>query len=87
MADVNNVIQTAVGGKAFTQMIEGEKIFDITLRWPERLRSNESAILDIPVDITNNTVTAGSVPAVQATPLTGAAAACPRPGPAWPCRA
>ena len=71
VADVQNVVQTAVGGKAFTQMIEGERSFDITLRWPERLRNNESAILDIPVDVVNNTVTAGSVPAVQATPLTG----------------
>ena len=33
-ADVNNVIQTALGGKALTTMIEGEKIFDIALRWP-----------------------------------------------------
>ena len=38
---VQNVVQTAVGGLAFTQMIEGERTFDITLRWPERLRNNE----------------------------------------------
>ena len=48
VADVNNVIQTAVGGKAFTQMIEGEKTFDITLRWPDRLRGDEQAILQHP---------------------------------------
>ena len=33
-------MQTAVGGKAFTQMIEGEKTFDIALRWPEALRDS-----------------------------------------------
>ncbi len=33
---VQNVIQTAVGGLACTQMIEGEKNFDVTLRWPQR---------------------------------------------------
>src|SRR5438132_8431759 len=54
VSDVENVVQTAIGGKALTQMIEGEKIFDITLRWPVRLRSSEQAILDIPVDISNN---------------------------------
>src|SRR5262249_46462413 len=37
VGDVNNVIQTAIGGQAFTQMVEGEKKFDITLRWPFRL--------------------------------------------------
>ena len=38
-ADVNNVVASAVGGKALSQMIEGEKRFDITLRWPQRLRA------------------------------------------------
>ena len=59
VADVEEVIQTAVGGKPFTRMIEGEKAFDITLRWPERLRSSEEAILDIPVDVTGHKVTEG----------------------------
>ncbi len=72
VADVHNVIQTALGGKAFTQMIEGEKTFDVTLRWPEKLRNNEQAILEIPVDVTNNIVTQGTVAAVPQTPLTGA---------------
>src|SRR5262249_7705222 len=57
VADVETAIKVAVGGSAFTQMIEGEKTFDITLRWPERLRGSEQAILDIPVDVTNNQVT------------------------------
>ena len=47
MSDVQDVIETVVGGKAYSQMVEGEKTFDITLRWPERLRTSEAAILDI----------------------------------------
>lgn len=52
--DVNAVVHTAVGGKPMTEMIEGEKRFDISLRFPERLRSSEEAILNIPVDVYNN---------------------------------
>jgi cobalt-zinc-cadmium resistance protein CzcA len=70
-ADVENVIQVAVGGKPFTQLIEGEKSFDVTLRWPKRLRSNEEAILNIPFDITNNNVPSGMTPSLPSTPLTG----------------
>ena len=29
--DVEQVVQAAIGGEAFTQMVEGEKLFDITL--------------------------------------------------------
>ncbi len=55
--DVEDVIETAVGGKPFSTMVEGEKRFDITLRWPVELRSSEDAILNIPVDISNNNIT------------------------------
>ncbi len=54
VADVHDVIQTAIGGKTVSQMIEGEKSFDITIRWPERLRADETDILDIPVDVTGH---------------------------------
>jgi cobalt-zinc-cadmium resistance protein CzcA len=72
VADVNGVIETALRGKAFTQMIEGEKTFDISLRWPGRLRQSESYILEIPIDVVNNTVTPGLVASVPQTPHTGA---------------
>jgi cobalt-zinc-cadmium resistance protein CzcA len=74
VADVENVIRSAVGGQAITQMTEGEKTFDISLRWPARLRGSEQAILDIPVDVTNNTVTPGSVPNLPQTPTSGPSA-------------
>jgi cobalt-zinc-cadmium resistance protein CzcA len=73
VADVQNAIKIAVGGQAVTQMVEGEKTFDVTLRWPEHLRGSEQAILDIPVDVTNNTVTPGFTPTLSQTPVTGAA--------------
>jgi cobalt-zinc-cadmium resistance protein CzcA len=55
-ADVNNVVASALGATAQTRMVEGEKLFDIAIRWPKHLRNNESAILDVPVDIVNNQV-------------------------------
>ena len=54
VADVQDVLATAVGGKALTQIVEGERKFDVTLRWPERLRYNEETILDIPVEVVGN---------------------------------
>jgi cobalt-zinc-cadmium resistance protein CzcA len=67
-ADVNNVIQSAVGGKAFTTMIEGEKMFDISIRWPYALRGSETSILDIPLDVTNNQVVVASGPSATPSP-------------------
>jgi cobalt-zinc-cadmium resistance protein CzcA len=55
-ADVNNVVGSALGAQPQTSMVEGEKLFDIAIRWPKVLRSNETSILDIPVDIVNNQV-------------------------------
>src|SRR5262249_25676490 len=72
VADVHNVIETAVGGKPFTQMIEGEKTFDVTLRWPERLRHTEDLILNIPVDVGSHTVTPGTAASLPSTPVSGA---------------
>jgi cobalt-zinc-cadmium resistance protein CzcA len=55
-ADVNNVVSSAVGARAMSSMVEGEKLFDISTRWPKWRRTDESSILDIPVDVTNNQV-------------------------------
>ena len=73
VADVHNVIETAVGGKPFTQMIEGEKTFDVSLRWPRRLRQTEDLILSIPVNVGGHTVTPGGMPALASTPISGQA--------------
>ena len=55
-ADVNNVVSSALGAKAMSSMVEGEKLFDISIRWPKWRRGSETTILDIPVDIINNTI-------------------------------
>jgi cobalt-zinc-cadmium resistance protein CzcA len=55
-ADVNNVVSSAMGAKAMSSMVEGEKLFDISIRWPKWRRTDETSILDIPVDIINNQV-------------------------------
>jgi cobalt-zinc-cadmium resistance protein CzcA len=69
--DVQTAIQVAVGGQAFNQMIEGEKTFDIALRWPARLRGSEQVILDLPIDLSGNVVVPTSSPTLPATPVTG----------------
>jgi heavy metal efflux system protein len=51
VADVEKVVQVAIGGKAFTQMVEGEKLFDIVLRLPPELRNSPSVIDRIMVDV------------------------------------
>ncbi len=48
-ADVESVIQVAIGGQAVTQVFEGEKRFDLTVRWLEPYRSSIEAIREITV--------------------------------------
>jgi cobalt-zinc-cadmium resistance protein CzcA len=50
VADVEAVVQVAVGGRAFTRMVEGEKRFDIVLRLPKDQRDDPEVIGRIPVD-------------------------------------
>jgi cobalt-zinc-cadmium resistance protein CzcA len=56
VADVSNVIASALGAVPQTTMVEGEKRFDVSVRWPKWRRASETSILDIPVDIVNNQV-------------------------------
>ncbi|HLJ91600.1 MAG TPA: efflux RND transporter permease subunit [Gemmataceae bacterium] len=62
--DVNNVVSSALGAKALSSMVEGEKLFDISVRWPKWRRASESSILDIPVDIINNSIVQNQGPGV-----------------------
>ena len=71
-ADVQAVVQSAVGGNVVTKMIEGEKTFDVTIRWPEGLRGDEQVILNIPVPVRNNTTDERRV-ALAGTPVSGSA--------------
>ena len=67
-ADVNNVVSSALGARAMSSMVEGEKLFDIAIRWPKSQRDSETSILDIPVDIVNNQVVLGQGPSVVPSP-------------------
>jgi cobalt-zinc-cadmium resistance protein CzcA len=45
--DVNTLIETAMGGKAASQVIEGERQFDLLVRMQEPFRKNADAIRDL----------------------------------------
>ncbi len=55
-ADVNNVVSATLAAAPLSTMVEGEKRFDIAIRWPKWRRTSETSILNIPVDIVNNQV-------------------------------
>jgi cobalt-zinc-cadmium resistance protein CzcA len=52
-ADANAVIEMAIGGKAATQIYEGERKFDLRIRYPEDFRNNEESIGDLRVPTLN----------------------------------
>src|SRR5207248_10856646 len=63
--------------------------FDVSLRWPRRLRETEDLILAIPVGVGGHTVTQGSAAGAPPTPVSGpstglAAAGTSLPMPALP---
>jgi cobalt-zinc-cadmium resistance protein CzcA len=47
--DVGDVIQAAIGGEPVTRVYEGEKSFDLTVRWLEQFRDSVEAIRRITV--------------------------------------
>jgi len=47
VADIQNAIQTAVGGNALTQVLKGEEVYNLTLRYLPQYRSTQEAIDDI----------------------------------------
>ncbi len=51
VADVQEVIEVAVGGKEAGQVFEGDRRFDLMVRLPERLRGDMEAIKRLPVPL------------------------------------
>jgi cobalt-zinc-cadmium resistance protein CzcA len=47
--DVDAVIQAAIGGQAVTEVYEGEKFFDLTVRWKPEYRMSLESIREITV--------------------------------------
>jgi cobalt-zinc-cadmium resistance protein CzcA len=51
VADVQNLVEIAVGGKNAGRVFEGDRRFDIVVRLPEHLRSDVEAIRSLPVPL------------------------------------
>ncbi len=47
MADVQDAIETAVGGNALTQVLQGEQRYDLVLRYLPAFRDTREAIANI----------------------------------------
>jgi cobalt-zinc-cadmium resistance protein CzcA len=56
--DVNGVVQAAIGGQAVTQVLDGERRFDVVVRFLPQFRSSAESIAGIPI----NTPSGASVP-------------------------
>ncbi len=52
--DINAAVQAAIGGAAVTQIIDGDRRFDLTVRYPEKDRANPQAIQNILLPTTDN---------------------------------
>lgn len=53
--DANSVIEMAIGGKAATELYEGEKRFDVRIRYPEEYRDTKEKIENLMVPAENGT--------------------------------
>ncbi len=59
--DVAAVVQAAIGGQAVTQVLEGDRRFDLVVRWKPQYRQSLDAIKQIRI----NVPTGGQVPLAQ----------------------
>jgi cobalt-zinc-cadmium resistance protein CzcA len=60
-ADINNIVETAIGGKVATDVLEGDKRFQVVLRFPEERRNSVETIGNILIRTPNGS----SVPLAQ----------------------
>jgi cobalt-zinc-cadmium resistance protein CzcA len=74
VAEVQNIVEIAVGGKPAGKLYEGDRRFDIVVRLPEELRANLDAIKAIPISLPPGADSAAPTRAAW----TGAANAPPR---------
>ncbi|MEW6639829.1 MAG: CusA/CzcA family heavy metal efflux RND transporter [Pseudomonadota bacterium] len=64
VADVQSLVEIAVGGKNAGRVFEGDRRFDIVVRLPEHLRSDVEAIRSLPVPLPPIESQAKATPAV-----------------------
>ncbi|MGH7818523.1 MAG: efflux RND transporter permease subunit, partial [Candidatus Binatia bacterium] len=53
VADVQDVVSIAVGGRAAGQLFQGDRRFDIVVRLPEEFRRSPSALENLPIPLTH----------------------------------
>ena len=51
--DANSVIEMAIGGKAATELYEGERRFDVRIRYPKEYRDTKEKIENLMVPTEN----------------------------------
>src|SRR5262249_55445213 len=59
--DVNAIVQAAIGGQSATQVLDGERRFDVVVRFQPKYRENVEAISNIPI----NTLDGNRIPLSQ----------------------
>jgi cobalt-zinc-cadmium resistance protein CzcA len=67
VADVQRLIEIAIGGKVATEVIEGQARYGVLIRYPEELRSDIQGISNTLVSLPNG----GTVPLSQIARITG----------------
>jgi cobalt-zinc-cadmium resistance protein CzcA len=51
VADVQDVVEAAIGGKAIGRLFEGDRRFDVVLRLPESIRTDVDALRQLPIPL------------------------------------
>ncbi len=82
VSDVNEIVSTAIGGKFVTQVFEGERRFNLLLRFPEGFRYDVEAIKQILLRPANNNLGAGIAAGGMLVPLSAVADIHVKDGPA-----
>jgi cobalt-zinc-cadmium resistance protein CzcA len=49
VSDITNLIQTGIGGAAVTQVFVGDRVYDVTVRFPIDARNNPEALGNLPI--------------------------------------
>ena len=69
MADMQNIVATALGGQAATQVLEGERAFDLVVKMAPHAVTDVQSIRNLPVFGSNGErITLGDLATVEASP-------------------
>ena len=50
-SEISEIVETAMGGEVLSQMVEGQRVFDIVLRMGEEFRKDAEAIKRFPIEL------------------------------------